>query len=354
MTHPADVGTSRAPVRMGRLVWADAGKGLCIMLVVLHHVIGKQYGFVLPDGSGWLMQGWDALTHALKPLRMPLFFVLSGMFASAAVKRPWRDVAGPRIGSPYYLYVVWLCIHAALFSVAQALPMNRTQDLEELLADLVFASTSLWYLYALALYFALAKLVGRWDRRLVLALAIAAVPLSSLLEIQAYNRESILQHFVYFAFGAFFPGVVGRAAQATSGRRTAVLLAAYCVVGAALLQLGAPRGILTLSLALFAVPLGIGAAVALCRALPRLGQATARVGRATLPVYVLHVPLLAAVHQLGWGLPEADPVASVLLAAVYPVAVTLLLTTAAVATHRLVMSTPLRWLFQRPGRSARK
>ena len=357
MTSHSPGGTATATPPAGRLVWADAGKGVCIVLVVLHHTIGKQYELVVPENHQWLLASWEAVTSGLKPLRMPLFFVLSGMFASAALQRPWRDVMGPRVLSPYYLYVVWLCIHAALFSWATTLPMNRTRNLEELLADLAYASTSLWYLYALALYFPLAKVLHRFDPRVVVALAAAAVPLSELLDIEAYNRESVIQHFVYFAFGACFPTVGGRVADVTRrGRWTAALLAAYLVVGGLLLLLGASRGVLTLSLSLFAVPLGIGATVFVTRRIAWLGRAAATVGRATLPVYVLHVPLLAVVHRLGFAPPDWDRAAglSLLLAAIYPVALAVAITAVALAIHRLLAGGPLRWLFARPGLNPRR
>src|SRR3712207_8675988 len=47
---------------------------------------------------------WHEVTEALRPVRMPLFFAISGFFASRAVHRPWRD-ARARVMGGDYLYV---------------------------------------------------------------------------------------------------------------------------------------------------------------------------------------------------------------------------------------------------------
>ena len=65
-----------------RLVWPDLAKGVCILLVVLHHATTKHYVEVLPAGLAPVGELWAGLSPALKPTRMPLFFVISGWFAS--------------------------------------------------------------------------------------------------------------------------------------------------------------------------------------------------------------------------------------------------------------------------------
>ena len=93
----------------GRLLWVDVAKGACILLVVLHHAVVKDLALQAPPALQAVAAAWVWVSMALKPVRMPLFFVLSGLVAASAVRRPWAD-ARRRVLSPYYLYVVWLVI----------------------------------------------------------------------------------------------------------------------------------------------------------------------------------------------------------------------------------------------------
>ena len=122
MPSPTD---AAAPTRLG---WADIAKGASIVLVVLHHATTKQYDLSVPAHLAPIADVWTTLTHALKPVRMPLFFLVSGFFAAKAVHRPWPSVTR-RISTSAYLYVVWLLLLAAFTLWERELPMNRTQNL---------------------------------------------------------------------------------------------------------------------------------------------------------------------------------------------------------------------------------
>ncbi len=330
-----------------RLEWADAAKGICILLVVLHHVTGKHFASALPEDLLWVEGPWLWATAALKPLRMPLFFVLSGYFASSALRRPWRAVAGPRLASPYYLYVLWLGIHAVVFSVERTLPMNRTRDAGEMLLDLVWASTGLWYLYALTVYFLVLRLLRPLPRKLVLALALLVAVAGWALPIDEVNRAAVLQSFVYFAGGALFPGSLGRIANLPGRHTTVTLTVAYAALVALLLSLGAGRGWTAALLSLVAVPM----AIRLSRAVTAWPRAAllGRVGRSTLPVYVMHVPLLALVHHLPSPVPAAERgTLALALAVAYPLLLTATLVAVSLVIGRVLESARLGWLLQRP------
>ncbi|MDG4793191.1 acyltransferase [Micromonospora sp. WMMD1082] len=157
----------------GRLAWADVAKGGCILLVLLWHVIMKDYlqfdwRLDLPVAGAWGTLG------ELLPMRMPLFFTISGMFAAHAVRRPWRSVGRPRIARFLYLYGVWLLIHTAVLALAPDFPTDRATSPGELLAQLTVTPSNLWYLSALALYFVLAKALRRVHPAVLLGAAGAA------------------------------------------------------------------------------------------------------------------------------------------------------------------------------------
>ena len=83
--------------------------------------------------------------------------------------------------------------------------------------------------------------------------------------------------------------------------------------------------------------------------MPALTRLLGRVGEHTLPVYVLHMPVLAMLHHglVAGGAPDLGW-AGVLLPPVATAAVTL----ACLALHRLALTLGLTWLFRMPSRPA--
>lgn len=347
MTHPSPPGQTAAP----RLTWADVAKGACIVLVVLHHTTTKHVEGLVPEGLESVAAGWDAVTSLLKPVRMPLFFLLSGFFAASSLQRPWGLVLRRRVATPYYVYVWWLLIHAVVFSVAVSLPMNRTRDVGELLQDLLYASTGLWYLYALALYFVVVKALGRVDPRLVVGGAALLSLSASALPLDEVNRVSVLQYFVFFAAGALYPRVVRRLGELEGRHLPALLLAGYAVTWAGLTWAGAASSVRTLVLSLTAIPLAVMVSKATARVSPMSGL-LAHLGRNTLPVYVLHVPALAVLHALVPAPQEPTPGNALLLLG-YPVVATAVIVATTLGVHRLLVLAGLGFLFEIPRRPVR-
>ncbi|MFC4783219.1 acyltransferase family protein [Nocardioides sp. MAHUQ-72] len=336
------------PVTPGvRLLWPDLAKGVCILLVVLHHVITKHYAAWVPDDLGRLGSAWLGATYALRPVRMPLFFVISGMFAARAVHRPWRQAAR-RAAGPYYLYVVWLLLLAVAFSVERTLPMNRTQDLGELLADLVLASTGLWFLYALSAYFVLARLLAPVPSRWLLPVAAAGSMAAHALPLDEVNRVSVLAHFFWFLVGTRCVAALRGLAALEHRALLPALVVGYAVVAGVLAALRAPQAADVL-LGLLGVPAAVLAAARIATRPPVAGP-LARLGRRTLPVYVLHVPVLAVAHHLVEPPPVGLRGAGALVVAGYPLLLTAAVVATCLAAHALMVRSGLGALFELPRR----
>lgn len=335
-------------VHRGRSAWADVAKAVAIVLVVLHHTVGKHLGFVTPTPYLGIEAVWVELTNALEPVRMPLFFIVSGLFAGHALARPWRDVVRTRVVNVYYLYALWLVIHMAVFLVLDELPMNRTRDWTELATNLLVASTGLWYLYALVVYFIAARLLARVDARIVVGLAAVLALVTPSLGIEATNRASLLQHFFFFVFAARYPAVLHGMSRLQP--RSVLLVAG---AGAAVLTVPALLGLGTgpsrFMISLFAVPLAVRGCAALAQWRPaaRLGSF---LGRRTLPIYVLHVPVLAILHSLFADSLrfEGTSLVSVVTLAVYPLAATCVIVLTCLVVERVLDRAGFGWLFSAP------
>ncbi len=142
---------------------------------------------------------------------MPLFFAISGLFAAAALTRPWRVVLRPRVGQNLYLHVLWLLIGFAV-STAVAVPTFMAPErLRDVPAAVATASTGLWYLYALAVYFVLARLTRRWPAAVPVAAAavLAVVSFCGVLPGSG-DTHSVVENLVWFLAGAASPTPSGR------------------------------------------------------------------------------------------------------------------------------------------------
>ena len=353
--HPDDMPaqpTAPTAPSVPREPWADAAKGLCILLVVLHHTVGKHYVPLMSELSevepfaappllpAWVAQAWHELTEALRPVRMPLFFALSGFFASRAVHRPW-PAARARVLGGYYLYVVWLLFFALFYVVESRLPANRTEDLADLGRDLVWASTSMWFLFALPVYFVIAKALRQWPRATLAAAATLAGSLSWF-GIEEVNRAQVLFCFLFFAIGAYRPRLVSDAvARLPVPAALGAFVLALAIVNADVV----PRSIPVLVAGVAGVALGLAVARHLARSV--LADAFAWLGRRTMRVYVLHLVVLSAVMYLPSPLTRGPLAGSLPFALVYPLVLTAFVVAACLGLY-VVLARLTPWLFAAP------
>ena len=329
-----------------RTIWADAAKGGCILLVVLWHTVMKHYLRV-----DWRLPlpipgAWGTLGELLLPLRMPLFFAISGYFAAGAVRRPWRVLGRTKVAKFGYLYALWLLVHTTALALVPDFDTARASSALDLLEQLTITPTNLWYLLALAVYFALAKAVRRVPTALVLgpALLLSAIAAAGLVATPG-NRGGLLQNLVFFLAGLRLRRHVERLAAA-GWRRTAAFGSAYTIITVLVLGLGAQRwfGVWPLVSAVAAM-FGIAAAAQVAK-WDRVGRALAALGRRTLPIYVIHMPVLALLHAATVdAMSAAGPRTQVVLAVVEPVVMTALVTAVCLGLHRALRST---WLFDLP------
>jgi uncharacterized membrane protein YcfT len=335
-----------------RAVWVDVLKGVCIVLVVLWHVIMKHYLRVDWHLTLPIPGAWGTFGEVLLPLRMPAFFTVSGMLAAAAVARPWSVVRRARITKFLYLYVLWFVIQTAVLAFVPDFDTLSPRSLWTALTYLTVTPTNLWYLMALPLYFAIAKVSRRWPAWLVLgaALLLSAAGSAQLLAGPG-NRGQLYQNLFFFLAGLRCKPVLHRLAETVRARTLGWCAAVYVLIIAAVELLGARQwfGVWPAVSAL-AVVVGVAGAGRL-QHWRRLSGGLAALGRTTLPIYVMHMPLLALAHLLLLKpLSDLGGAAQSVLAPVLPLVLTALLVAVCLCLHRGLQTVDARWLFDLPGR----
>ena len=333
-----------------RAEWADVAKGVCILLVVLWHVIMKMYLTIdwhLPVPLPGL---WGAFGDMLLPLRMPVFFTISGMFAVAAAQRSWSTVARSRIARFYYLYLVWFTVHTLVLSMVPDFDTLAARNALDVLEQLTITPTNLWYLVALALYFVVAKLTRRLPTWAVLvpALALSVIASADLLAAPG-NRGQLYQNLFFFLLGLRFRPLIERWAKAATLPRFLVGAALYLgvMVGVQVLDAQDVYGVWP-AVCVVAVVVGIAGAVQLER-WRAVGALLARLGRKTLPIYVMHMPLLALLTAV-----LVDPFSrmgtgpQLVIAVLLPIVLVTVLVSVCLTLETWLRNAGATWLFDLP------
>lgn len=201
----------------GHIGWVDLAKGICILLVVLHHIIQSTYAVPNIDISGMealAFQFYEILSKRLVPLRMPLFFMISGFLVYRGVTvYHWREVWGKRVQNIWYVYIVWsviqwlavasiLILSGSPIRIEESMLSNYASDLPSYVKLLLFGTSSLWYLYVLPIYFIICKLLSS-KPLLCISLFIFGYFLTSYLNL-TFPTSSIVKNGIFYAIGCFF------------------------------------------------------------------------------------------------------------------------------------------------------
>lgn len=203
----SDINPPLARPASARLAWVDTAKGICILMVVmLHTVTGVDEAF--PGSSSWMHH----LISYAKPFRMPDFFLVSGLFATAAMTRSWRDYLDRKLVYFAYFLALWMAI--ILLAKARDLGLTDPQRfLSEYLWGFIEPFSTLWFIHLLPLLFIALRLVWNWPVWLVFAGGLALHLLAAFhLDPSDYGLSSTLTRwtainafclfFIYFYIGA--------------------------------------------------------------------------------------------------------------------------------------------------------
>lgn len=311
------------PGPQDRVAWVDVAKGLTILLVVVFHA----QIYLAHKGLGLAL--YTQINTVLQPVRMPLFFALSGALAVSLIRQDWGRVLHNRVAVFVMLFVLWSTIHIAAFKYLLWHPLFafRAPISWEVLQGMIQPRTSIWFVWALAIYILFAKSLRPWPAiAAALSLAIGLLGASGLPMDYGFAllQQKLLLYLPFFVL----PALYGRGALIWIANHPLLLLAlgavlsALAVLGAAVpvpegagqyLSIGATE-LLRASGGLCA---GLAGAVYLAR-LPGAVTLFSYFGRRTLSIYLPHILFLSiAVSLLArWNLPGAALYALPLVCAV--------------------------------------
>ena len=319
-----------------RIAWVDYAKGLCIVLVVLMH---STLGVEKAAGSlSWL----HGFIEWARPFRMPDFFLISGLFLSARIDRPWRSYLDSKLIHFGYFYLLWMTLQVLMRSYGLAQEAGLRGVLEAWALGLVEPFGTLWFIYMLAVFFIAVKVLRHASP--VLVVIAAAFLQMSHIETGWLVIDEFAARFVYFYAGYSLARLVFAYAESISARKTWGVLAGLAV-WASVNTLAVEAGVaqlpgIGLALGLIGAAAVIAAAVLLAKT--RLAAPLRYCGRNSIVIYLAFFIFMAAARILLLRLMVIDDLGLVAL-----------VTTAAGVTGPLLLfwairGTALAFLFRRP------
>ena len=328
----------------------DLVKGSSVLLVVLFHAEIHMYK-VQPDGVATNI--WHSLMIVIEPLRMPIFFLVSGMLAAGALSRPWNRSRRRTYGMAY-LYVLWsglfftcvyLLFHQKLFEAFLSFP-----------GELLVGSSGYWYLYALLLYFVIAKAARRWPLWLVFGIAVALnllrAPVAQWTRDYAFSIDvgssmtSIAVNLVFYLLGAYFKEVISWISARASWFWVVSIVVVVSTYGLWRLSVPEYSEMTYLPISLGWIVAGVMAAQLLVKHQgPR--KFGTFFGARTLPIFVVQFPLLLLLSNY---LKNQQPqyLQYEIVQILFPIGATVIMVAIALFIYRITQSNRGRYLFEAP------
>lgn len=291
-----------------------------MLLVVPFHV-----SYLLPAHH------WLNLFHEMAGgVRMPLLLFICGLLTARSTK------SSERITHLGWLFLIWTTILCTWFAAWRGVVV----DAESLAQELVYPTTALWFVWALALMTASLAILRKWPTQTVIGAALISMTCEAIQPVTTgVLYVGVLSKAVFFYVGVFFGHrILGQ----IDARKHSIL---WLIPALFLLRLldhftvqalgwqvaGLVERMIAICLALYIA--------GLINRVPLLGWALTKSGRNTLPVFVGHglfLPLGAAL----FGTLAPVPVAAAFIT-VFAIA-------GSIAVYKATHLLDMPWLYRAP------
>lgn len=300
----------RASVPPDRIAWLDLARAMSIVLVVIYHVaVGGAGHGLFGARDTFITELWLHGNLALVPLRMPLFFMVSGVLAAGALQRPWKAVVRPRIYDLLWPYLLWSMIWAATAWPRYA-PDAPGEFFVGEITGLLMVGSPYWFIAALPIFFVATRL-GRARPRLLIALALIAYAAAPVIQgvLRAseapgdlvYGVFKLTDNALWFALGFAARAWILRIGSRPRPLIGGVLLLVFWVLALTVLRADLSVGTAR-ALELGATVSGLVACAALLPLAAKwaaLARAGNYLGSRTLVIYLVH-PVVINLVVLAW------------------------------------------------------
>lgn len=324
------------PAATLRCDWVDVAKGVCILLVVMFHAT---LGVEKATGE---ITALNAAIEWARPFRMPDFFFISGLFLAARIDRPWRSYLDSKVVHFAYFYLLWLHILLLVKAPAIIAESGLSGFASTYAWSYVDPFSSLWFIYLLAVYFVVTKLIAGLPKALVIAAAASLHVLWP--ETGLFLADEFANRFVFFYSGYALAPLAFRFAERV-GRENGLLVLFALALWAITNAFAVTSGIAAVRGADLIVSfVGISAVIAASVMAVRSGHAAPLLycGRNSIVIYLAFTLFMGPARQILLKHPIALTGEVIALASMAAGVI------GALALHRFVTGTRAAFLFERP------
>jgi uncharacterized membrane protein YcfT len=176
-----------------RMSWVDSAKGLSIILVVAMYSAYNTGEYTGEVGFLHYFVGFAT------PFRMPEFFLISGLFLSQVIARPWQRYVDRRVIHYFYFYALWALIMIALkVGLYSGAPISMLRALALAVAE---PYGVLWFIYMLGVFGIAVRLLWYFRVPHWLVVPVAAGLQMAHIEVPSYVVTQFAGFFVFFYIG---------------------------------------------------------------------------------------------------------------------------------------------------------
>ncbi len=176
-----------------RMSWVDTAKGLSIILVVAMYSAYNTGEYTGQVGFLHYLIGFAT------PFRMPEFFLISGLFLSQVIARPWQRYADRRVLHYFYFYALWAAIMIVLkVGLFARAPVDMLQALA---LAVVEPYGVLWFIYMLGVFSVAVKLLWQYRVPHWAVVPVAAALQMAHIDVASYVVTQFAGYFVFFYVG---------------------------------------------------------------------------------------------------------------------------------------------------------
>jgi len=197
-----EIFNTQSILREKRWVWIDSDKGISIILVGFGHCLA------ILQNRGLALDSYPAITYLsvfLYGFRMPLFFIVSGVFISGGLKKKGlKGYSLYRADTIFYPLLVWGFIEITFSLLTSRFTHNGTTPISYLNLLIDARKTGhFWYLNSLFFISVIYAVTRAWlkikpPQQLILGLILYTI--SAYIHINDLNAGSLTDIFEYYIF----------------------------------------------------------------------------------------------------------------------------------------------------------
>lgn len=327
-----------------RVHWIDTGKTFSIFLVVLLHFEPSLYIIKWHHSSGAYAL-WHNINLLLQPIRMPLFFLISGLLASRSIMHPDGTTLYRKLLCPLYGYGLWAILYMTFIP---AYPKYESLNINcmEIIYRIIIADTPSWYLIALFYFYALSYITRNINIyiTLLLFMILNIIYYIKIDHVAEQNFVQIYRCAIFYIAGVRMKDKINIYADHVNFTKISILSIIYIILLSLIIKYYKSNIIIDIIGAM----IGVGLSVYLTDKLKNIRNYLKYISNNTLKIYLIHFLVVTAMSATMNHYAPSSVLNNKGLAIFYPVIGAICAVSLSLVVGMALQKYGFHWLFSPP------